>query len=146
MATPQPFWKTKSLAAMTSREWESLCDGCGKCCLHKLEDVDSGEILYTNAACRLLDLQSARCTRYALRKQLVPDCIQLRPADAKQFAWLPSSCAYRLVAEGRELPDWHPLVCKNSHAIHDAGSSIRGWAVSEDHVDNLEDHILPKSL
>jgi uncharacterized cysteine cluster protein YcgN (CxxCxxCC family) len=143
---PQPFWKTKSLAAMTSREWESLCDGCGKCCLHKLEDVDSSEILYTNVACRLLDLQSARCTRYALRKQLVPDCIQLQPADAEQFAWLPTSCAYRLVAEGKELPDWHPLMCINPHIIHHTGSSIRGWAVSEDQVDNLEDHIISRSL
>jgi hypothetical protein len=140
------FWETKSMAAMSRDEWESLCDGCGKCCLHKLQDADSGELFYTNVACRLLDLTTARCTRYAIRAQLMPDCIQLQPAQSGQFAWLPGTCAYRLLAEGKALPDWHPLVSGDPRSVHQAAMSVRGWAVSEQQVRDLEDHVLARSL
>jgi uncharacterized cysteine cluster protein YcgN (CxxCxxCC family) len=140
------FWQTKSLADMSQAEWESLCDGCGRCCLHKLQDADSGELFYTNVACRLLDLNSARCTRYALRTRLMPDCIQLQPAQLEQFTWLPGTCAYRLLAEGKELPDWHPLVSGDPLSVQRAGVSIRGWAVSEQQVHDLEDHVIARVL
>lgn len=142
----QLFWKTKTLAAMTTEEWESLCDGCGKCCLHKLEDSDSGELFHTNVACRLLDLKTARCRDYPARSQRVPDCIRLRPDDGEQYGWLPVTCAYRLRAEGRDLPTWHPLVAGDIHAVHRAGMSIRGWTVSEEQVDDIEDHIIHRTL
>ena len=140
------FWETKSMAAMSREEWESLCDGCGKCCLHKLQDADSGELFYTNVACRLLDLNTARCTRYAIRARLMPDCIQLQPAQLGQLAWLPGTCAYRLLAEGKELPDWHPLVSGDPRSVHHAAMSVRGWAVSEQQVRDLEDHVMARSL
>ncbi len=136
------FWQTKSLAQMTLAEWESLCDGCGKCCLHKLQDSDSGELFHTNVACHLLDLDSARCTRYSVRFQLIPDCIQLSPQKIKRFAWLPSTCAYRLLAEGKNLPEWHPLLSRDSRSVHRAGMSVQGWTISEQHVQNLEEHVI----
>ena len=105
-----PFWKTKSLAEMSAEEWESLCDGCGKCCVLKLEDVDSGDIYYTDVACKLLDCASARCTDYPNRKASVPDCVVLRPDNLASLFWMPTSCAYRVVFEGGDLPEWHPLV------------------------------------
>lgn len=129
------------MVEMNQAEWESLCDGCGRCCLHKLEDADSGEMFYTNVACRLLDLNSGRCTRYAIRNRLVPDCIQLTPEQIKRFTWLPDTCAYRLLAEGKALPKWHPLISGDPRSVHGAGVSVRGWAVSEEYVRNLEDHI-----
>lgn len=138
----QPFWKTKTLAAMTADEWESLCDGCGKCCLHKLEDSDTGELFYTNVACRLLDLKTARCTDYGARSQRVPDCIRLCPHDSEQYSWLPITCAYRLRAEGKDLPPWHPLVSGDPQGVHRAGVSIRGWVVSEERVEDIEDHVI----
>lgn len=138
----EPFWRTKALADLSRAEWESLCDGCGKCCLHKLEDADSGRVYYTRVACRLLDLNTVRCTHYARRTRWVPDCIQLRHEQIPQFTWLPTTCAYRLLAEGKDLPPWHPLVSNDPGSVQRAGMSVRGWAVSEQHVQAVEDHII----
>jgi len=140
------FWLTQSLAELNQEQWESLCDGCGKCCLHKLEDSATGELFYTNAACRLLDLNTGRCTNYAARSRLVPDCVQLSPDTIAQFAWLPSTCAYRLLAEGKQLPDWHPLVSGDATSVRRSGMSITGWTVSEQHAPDLEQHILTNAL
>ncbi len=137
-----PFWRRKSLNEMTRHEWESLCDGCGKCCLHKLEDADTGEISPTNVACRLLDLGTCRCQDYAHRKSLVPDCLRLTPLRVRTLPWLPPSCAYRLLAEGKDLHWWHPLVSGDPETVHQAGISVRGRAVSETKVDDLEDYIV----
>jgi uncharacterized cysteine cluster protein YcgN (CxxCxxCC family) len=138
----QPFWKTKTLQEMTTEEWESLCDSCGKCCLHKLEDEDSGEVFYTSVVCDLINLDNCRCTQYANRCQLVPDCLDLKQHNFTEFNWLPSTCAYKLLAEGEDLPDWHPLVAKDPLAIHDTGVSIRSYAMKESDVDNIEEHII----
>lgn len=132
-----PFWQTKRLEEMTPEEWESLCDGCAKCCLLKLEDEDSGEIAYTRLHCRLLDDATCRCSDYANRKAKVPDCIQLTPQAVDEIKWMPRSCAYRLVHEGRDLPDWHHLVCGDRERIHREGHSIMGRTRSEETV--LED-------
>ena len=137
-----PYWKSKSLGEMTRQEWESLCDGCGRCCLLKLEDVDSGHIDFTNVACRLLDLGSCRCTRYSERKRFVPDCVVLTPGNIEQISWMPATCAYRLIAEGRELYWWHPLVSGSTETVHSAGVSVRGRAISEKRAGDLEDHIV----
>ncbi|MDX1507212.1 MAG: YcgN family cysteine cluster protein [Woeseiaceae bacterium] len=131
----QPFWKRKSLADMNSEEWESLCDGCGLCCMHKVEDEDTGEVFYTNLACRLLDTDACRCTNYANRAKLVSDCLVLSPGDKDAFEWLPQTCAYRLLDRGEELPDWHPLVTGDPDSVHDAGISVRGKVVSENDTD-----------
>lgn len=141
-----PFWKTKSLAEMSRIEWESLCDGCGRCCLHKLEDIDSGEVHYTSVACRLLDLHTCRCTDYRRRTARVFDCEVLSPDNLAALDWLPSTCAYRLVAEGSDLPSWHPLVSGDPESVHRAGISVRSLAVSEVEVDDLEDYLLERSL
>lgn len=137
-----PFWKRKRLTEMTPEEWESLCDGCARCCLAKLEDEDSGEIAYTNVACHLLDLGTCRCTKYARRSAFVPDCITLTPENVGRLRWMPSTCAYRLLAEGKELPAWHPLVSGDPDSVHDAGISVRGRVVPERRVLDLEDHIV----
>jgi uncharacterized protein len=127
---------------MTPSEWESLCDGCGKCCLHKLQFEDTGELAYTNVACRLLDLKTCRCRRYAQRQRYVPDCVRLDPQNVGELDWMPSTCAYRLVAEGKDLPSWHPLVSGDPQSVHDAGISIRGRAIPEERAWTLENHIV----
>ena len=136
------FWETKSLRDMTQDEWESLCDGCGKCCLHKLEDEDTGEIAYTNVACRLLDIGSCACSAYEKRHRLVPDCVKITPVNVQDYAWLPRTCAYRLLAEGKSLAWWHPLVSGNPESVHEAGISVRGRSVSERHAGDLEDYVV----
>lgn len=134
-ADDAPFWRRKRLWEMTSEEWESLCDGCGKCCLHKLEDADTGDIHQTNVACRLLDLNACRCTRYDDRKRLVPDCVVLTPDNIDALGWMPSTCAYRLLAEGKDLARWHPLVSGDPDSVHAAGISVRGRVISERDAD-----------
>ena len=142
MTPPQPFWRTKTLAQMTGAEWESLCDGCGKCCLHKLEDADTGEVSYTNVACRLLDLGPCRCGNYAERKRLVPDCLILSAETVDELDWLPETCAYRLVAAGKDLAWWHPLVSGDPESVHDAGISVRGRVISERRAGELTQHLV----
>jgi uncharacterized cysteine cluster protein YcgN (CxxCxxCC family) len=136
------FWETKKLSEMTTEEWESLCDNCGKCCLHKLEDEDSGEIYFTSVACDLIDLGTCRCTRYAERTRLVPECLDLKQHNFAEFNWLPSTCAYRLLIDGEKLPGWHPLLSKNPDSVRDAGVSISSYAMKESDIDDLEDHII----
>jgi uncharacterized cysteine cluster protein YcgN (CxxCxxCC family) len=141
------FWETTALAEMTPAQWESLCDGCAQCCLHKLEDAYSGRLFYTSVACRLLDAGDCRCTRYAERAELVPDCVVLSPANIGDLAWLPETCAYRLLDEGRALPPWHPLLSGDPDSVHDAGVSVRGRVVSEEHVhlDDIERFIIARA-
>jgi uncharacterized cysteine cluster protein YcgN (CxxCxxCC family) len=141
-----PFWETKRLEQMNREEWESLCDGCGKCCIHKLEDEETGELHPTNVACRLLDGRSGQCRDYRHRHAYVPECVRLTPAKLRQIDWLPATCAYRLIDEGRPLPEWHHLVCGDREAVHRAGQSVRGWTVSEDIAGDLEDHLIDREL
>ncbi len=136
------FWLKKSLYELSHEEWEALCDGCGKCCLHKLEDDESGMIYYTDVACWLLDLATGRCSDYAKRRSKVPDCLQLSPLDPDIFVWLPSTCAYRCLYEARALPDWHYLVCGDRHRVHEVGQSVRGRAVAERLFPDLERRIV----
>lgn len=136
-----PFWKLP-LERLTQDEWEALCDGCGQCCLHKVEDEDTGEIYHTNVACKLLNLKTAQCSDYANRRSFVPDCMKLTPQTAGNLAWLPPSCAYRLRADGDPLPDWHYLVCGDRDAVHKAGVSIAGKVISETVAGPLENHIV----
>ncbi len=121
----EAFWRSKPLEAMSDREWESLCDGCGRCCLVKLEDEDTGEIAYTDVGCTLLDSDTCRCRNYENRQTLVPDCVRLTPATVTTLSWLPPTCAYRLLAEGRDLYWWHPLVSGDPETVHTAGISVR---------------------
>ena len=142
MPPPEPFWKTKTLEAMTAEEWESLCDGCGRCCLHKLRDSDTEALAYTSVACHLLDLKQCRCGDYAHRSQRVPDCVTLSPATVREVDWLPPSCAYRRIAEGKGLAWWHPLVSGDPSSVHRAGVSVRGRAISERQAGALELYIV----
>lgn len=140
------FWEEKRLDQMDRAEWEALCDGCGKCCLHKLEDEETGELYPTNVACRLLDRKAGRCRDYAHRRRFVPDCVQLTPAKLGKLEWLPSTCAYRLIADGKPLPEWHYLVSGSRETVHEAGISVRGWTVSEDDAGELEYHLVDREL
>ncbi|WPZ32538.1 YcgN family cysteine cluster protein [Thalassobaculum sp. OXR-137] len=142
--TDERFWERKPLSAMTPAEWESLCDGCGKCCLVKLQDADTDEISYTDVACKLLDCDSCRCSDYPNRKKIVPDCVVLSVKLVSQLKWMPSTCAYRLLNEGRPLYWWHPLVSGDANTVHEAGISVRGRAISETVVDDEEllEHIV----
>lgn len=142
-APSRPWWD-KPLRDLDRGEWEALCDGCGRCCLHKLEDDETGQLFPTNVACKLLDRQSGRCRDYRHRRAYVPECVRLTPRLAAELDWLPDTCAYRLRAHGQPLPSWHHLVCGDPEAVHRAGMSVRGWTVSESDVGELEDHILER--
>ncbi len=135
------FWE-RPLDSLSRDQWEALCDGCGNCCLHKVEDEDSGAVYPTNVACKLLDLKTARCSDYRNRRAYVPDCLRLTPRLALELSWLPGSCAYRLRAAGKPLPEWHYLVCGDREAVHGAGASVIGKAISETIAGPLEQHIL----
>jgi len=126
-----PFWETKPLEELSEQEWEALCDGCGRCCMVKLEDIDTGERIDTRLACRLLDIGACRCTDYANRHSRVPDCVELTPQSARDLDWLPDTCAYRLRAEGNPLYWWHPLVSGDPETVHQAGVSVRDVAMNE---------------
>ena len=141
MGEVKPFWEAP-LATVSRTEWEALCDGCGQCCLHKLEDEDSGEIHFTNVACRLLDTATAQCKDYRGRLAHVPDCLRLTPAKLAGYTWLPATCAYRLRAAGEPLPEWHYLISGDRDAVHRAGASVRGRVVSEDLAGPIENHVL----
>ena len=138
------FWKTISLDELTTEQWESLCDGCGQCCLVKLEDADSGDVFYTDVVCYLLDQDVCRCGDYKHRCILVADCVKLTPDNLQDLSWMPVDCAYRRLAEGRELAWWHPLVSGSSATVHESGASVKGKAICETEVDinDLEEHIV----
>ena len=138
------FWKNKKLAELTPAEWESLCDGCAICCLYKLQDEETNEIYYTDVACRLLDMKHCTCTAYTDRSRLMPTCVVLTPAILEAIDWLPATCAYRRVKEGRDLEWWHPLISGKPGLVHRLGISIRGKATPEEGVDmeNLEDRVV----
>jgi uncharacterized protein len=138
---PERFWELP-LDRLSREQWEALCDGCGQCCLHKVEDADSGEIFRTNVACKLLDTETARCKDYRHRRAFVPDCLRLTVRNTGSLDWLPDTCAYRLRAAGKPLPDWHYLVCGDRDAVRSAGVSVVGKVVSEDEAGPLEHHIL----
>ena len=138
------FWEEKSLAEMTRDEWESLCDGCARCCLHKLEDEDTGEVVYTDVVCQYLEQSSCRCQEYQQRNILVPNCVWLKPEDVEAFHWLPNTCAYRLVAEGQPLAPWHPLISGSRSSVLEAGIAVTHRCISETRVaeEDFEDRII----
>jgi uncharacterized cysteine cluster protein YcgN (CxxCxxCC family) len=139
-----PFWEDKKLDEMTPAEWESLCDGCGRCCLKKLEHESSRKVAYTDVACRLLDRDRCRCKRYSARVELVPDCVELTAVNIQEIPWLPSTCAYRRLADGQPLEWWHPLVSGDRKTVHEAGISVRGRVTSETdvHPDEIEERVI----
>ena len=139
MPAPRPFWETKTLAEMTSAEWESLCDGCGRCCLVRFEDEETGEVIPTRVSCRLLDTETCRCIDYPRRKRHVPDCIKLTPYNVGHLTWMPSTCAYRRIHEGRGLANWHPLISGDPRSVHRAGLSVRGQVICETALADPED-------
>jgi len=136
------FWKTKSLSELSSGEWEALCDGCAKCCLYRLEDEDTRDIYFTNVHCRLLDTESGRCTDYPNRSIRVPDCVTITPKELEDPYWLPKTCAYRLLAEGRDLPEWHPLISGTPDSVVTAGHRVCNRTICEDEADELENHLI----
>lgn len=138
---PKNYWEYKKLSTMSQAEWEQLCDGCAKCCLHKLEDEDTGELYGTNVVCQYLDQESCQCSDYMNRSVLVPDCITLTSQNLDQVYFMPSSCSYRLLVEGKPLPKWHPLVTGNKESTHDSGNSVRDKVISELEVDDLMHHL-----
>ena len=138
---PRPWWESKTLEELSPQEWEALCDGCGRCCLVKLEDEDTGEILHTDIGCRLFDAGTCRCASYAKRHDKVSDCIALTPAEVRGLRWLPGSCAYRLVAEGRPLRAWHPLVSGSPESVHAAGVSVRGRIGGNERHVKMRDYV-----
>lgn len=142
------FWERVPLTKLTQSEWEALCDGCGKCCLNKLEFEDTGEVAFTRIACRLLDGDTCRCTQYDIRHQFVPECVRLTPKTLPKIAyWMPQTCAYRRLFEGKPLPDWHPLLTGDPKSVHTAGASVRGWTIPEFEVDedDWENHIIDEA-
>jgi uncharacterized cysteine cluster protein YcgN (CxxCxxCC family) len=139
------FWEAP-IKSLDREEWEALCDGCGKCCLHKLQDDETGELHATNVACRLLDRTSCRCGNYKLRRVFVPDCVRLDAANLGKIDWLPSTCAYRLRAEDKPLHEWHYLISGDRESVHQAGMSVRGWTISEDEAGDLEHHLVDRPL
>ena len=138
----EPFWRTKRLQDLSESEWESLCDGCGRCCLEKLEDLDTGEISYTDVSCTLLDTETCRCSNYDDRLRFVPDCVPLDHNNVAELKWMPPTCAYRLLAEGGDLPSWHPLVSNNPDSVLRAGVAVKGRVTPADEAEDLEDHIV----
>lgn len=138
----EAFWTSKPLAAMNTEEWEALCDGCAKCCLHRLEDEDTREIYFTNVHCRLLDTSTRLCTDYPNRSVRVPDCVTVTMKELEDPYWLPSTCAYRLLAEGKELPEWHPLVSGDPATVLRSGNGISGHTICEDEAGDLTNHMI----
>ncbi|MFT4766355.1 MAG: putative cysteine cluster protein YcgN (CxxCxxCC family) [Oleispira sp.] len=134
----KPFWESKTLKQMSKPEWESLCDGCARCCLHKLEDEDTDEVYYTDVHCRYMDKNDCSCTVYQTRNEKVPECIWLTPEQAHSFHWLPDTCAYRLVAEGKPLYDWHPLISGDPETVHKSGISLQGKGIPDDKIPEEE--------
>lgn len=141
----KPFWE-QPLASLDRAQWEALCDGCGKCCLHKIEDEDTGELYATNVACRLLDRQTGLCSDYRHRHAYVAECVRLSASNVEDIVWLPRTCAYRLRANDEPLPGWHYLVSGDREAVHRAGESVRGWTISEDIAGDLEHHMVDRVL
>ncbi|GAA0730618.1 hypothetical protein GGR89_000431 [Sphingomonas trueperi] len=140
------FWEDLPLEALDRAQWEALCDGCGKCCLHKLEDEETGELFATNVACKLLDRRMGLCKDYKHRRAYVPECVRLTTRNVADIEWLPTTCAYRLRANGEKLPDWHYLVSGDREAVHQAGESTRGWTISEEDAGDLEHHMTDRRL
>jgi uncharacterized cysteine cluster protein YcgN (CxxCxxCC family) len=142
------FWKDKTLEQLTPEQWEALCDGCGRCCMQKLKNPTTGKVYYTWVACRLLDIHQCRCSDYPRRHDLVSDCVRLKPAGIPKLRWLPRTCAYRLIAEGKPLYDWHPLVCGDRDSVHTAGISVRDRAISEIYVhpDDVENFLAKERI
>ena len=142
IAENAPFWRRKTLEQLSQQEWESLCDGCGLCCLQKLEDEDDNSVYYTSIACKLLDLKTCQCSDYPNRIKFVPDCIQLTPQVVAKMDWLPQTCGYRLVHQGKDLFWWHPLISGDPETVHQAGISARGRVISEDAVEDISDRVV----